>query len=245
MAFPTQSVLLTRATPQYFTRAKTGSTNLYQTGAFTVEGFVNITSKPASTNVMTFYSQSWKTGGNLSFLMGLYCTATADTYQLRTAMSSDGTTLNVNATTGTPFVLTAGTWYHLAFVYTPSTSIELFVNGVSTVTYTTSIPASVYNGTDIVAVGIEGDGTSNPFNGRMSLMRVWSSARTAQNITDNWCKELGSTANLGAEWTFDNTANDNSGNSNTLTPVNTPTYAANVPSVVCTGQPTGNFLAFM
>jgi hypothetical protein len=235
-AFPTQSVSDVSQGGKYYSRAKTGSSGLYVTSNFTWETRVKFDGFPASSQ-MELYGQSWKTGGNLSFLLQLDTTGGAGAYGVRVRMGSSGNQ-DKNIIVGA-FALSTATWYDLAVVYTAASGkIEVFLNNVSqgsNSTFTTSI----FNGTDIVTIGAEGDGSqsSNTNKVHFSLMRFWSTTRTALQLSTNKCTTLGSQANLGAEWTFDNTANDNSGNSNTLTPVGTPTYTSDVPAACAVSIP--------
>jgi len=222
----TKSVKLVASSSQYMTRAKSGSSNLFTTSTFTWESWVKFTTLPSAGAVMNMYSQSWANGGNLSFTIQL--DNTGGTYGVRVRISSDGSaaTNNVVAT----YAFTTATWTHIAVVYTAgSTKIEVFVNGTS-IGSNSTYPGSIFNGTDPVVVGAEGD-FSNRLDGQLSLMRFWKTTRTASDISSNYCSVLGSTTNLGAEWTLDNVYTDNSGNSNTLTAVNTPTFQTDTPSI--------------
>lgn len=136
--------------------------------------------------------------------------------------------------------LSTGTWYHFATTY-DGTNLNWYVNGVlieakAAGTITTA-PSPI--------VGIGGR-TLNPaygehFDGKISLVRFWASARTQSEIADNMCNVLGSTANLAAEYTLDSVYTDNSGNGNTLTAANSPTFGADLPAT-CAVVPRNHLL---
>lgn len=223
----TLSVKFASSTNQFDSIVKGSSTNLYTTGDFAWESWVKFTSLPGAGSQEDLYGQSWQTGGNLSFLIQLDNTAGTFGIRFREG-SAGGQDKNIVVATFSP---TIATWMHLALVYTAASgTAEVFKDGVSlgsNSTFTTSI----FNGTDPVRVG-QSDGSSgaSATNGQFSLMRLWTTTRTAAQLSGNWCAKLGSTSNLGAEWVFDNNHNDNSGNSNTLTANNSPTFTVDVPS---------------
>lgn len=84
-------------------------------------------------------------------------------------LSNDGTAIT---TTTSSNVITAAAWFFAAYVWDPSTTLDVFVNGTWT-RNTTSIPASLFNGSSAFTVGAAGD-ASNELDGRASL--VWKSA---------------------------------------------------------------------
>lgn len=216
-AFPTQSAGLVAASSQYFSRANTGSTGLGGSATdFTFEAWVKFTTD-VSASEMDFAS---KWGASNSYLIRYY-----DLAGVKALLSTSGATgVGVTISRFTP-----GTWYHIAYVYTLATQTqEIFINGVSQGSAAAS--GLVTPGTDAFLLGQQSGGSAF-FNGRMVLARFWTTARTGTQLLASRCTTLGSTAGLSAEWTLDNVLTDNSGNSNTLTAVNSPTFSADVPAV--------------
>lgn len=138
---------------------------------------------------------------------------------------------------GTDFSdLSTGTWYHIA-VSKSGTSATLYIGesgSASTSAGSKTSTATIFNGNGDLTVGGRPTGSDHS-DGIISLMRLWSSARTQSEIDDNQCLVLGSTTNLQAEWDFDGDALDNSGNSNNLTENNSPTYPSDVPTCEVAG----------
>jgi len=105
-------------------------------------------------------------------------------------------------TSGTTTV-TPNTWYHVAGVFESDTSRTLYVNGVSEATQTDSV---TFDSTSLkVLMGLLR--TSSPaayLNGNLSDVRVWNTARTAQEIADNYNKRLiGNESGLVGYWKLD------------------------------------------
>lgn len=72
-------------------------------------------------------------------------------------------------------------WTHLAAVYRPSVSIELYVNGNSAAQSTTSIPAAIVDSQNELRIGNRYDGT-DPFMGELDDVRVYERALSAAEI---------------------------------------------------------------
>lgn len=218
----TNSASFVTASVNSFSRADTASLSI--TGACTVEFWIN----PQANGDYNVISKTTGTN-NRSYRLAYVNSST----QLIFSVSGDGSTLTSATITQT---LTVGTWYHVAGVYTPSTSLEIFVNGTSIGSNVTSIPASMFDGNTATYIAGQSDGPGG-MTAYVSLVRVWSVARTGAQLTTSMCQVLGSTSNLAAEWTLDNTVNDNSGNANTLTNNNSTAFTANLPST-CTAPST-------
>ena len=97
-------------------------------------------------------------------------------------ISSNSTTL-----ISVPYIQTVDTnlWYHIAGVYTPSTSMELYINGSLVATNTTSIPASQYQDNNIsFKVGNRGDAAY--FTGLISNLQFYNRNLNAAEIDKNY-----------------------------------------------------------
>ncbi len=76
-------------------------------------------------------------------------------------------------------ILSTSTWYHIVGVYIPSTSLTLYVNGLKDAQNTTSIPASLCDGTAGAAIGALGSGGSSPCNCKVDDARIYNYALSA------------------------------------------------------------------
>lgn len=86
-------------------------------------------------------------------------------------VSADGIAGNTNDTGFSP---TTGQWYNIVARLVPSTSQDVFINGTK-YTYTTTIPASIFNGTASLEIGAFNAGTNN-LDGRASLCFLCANA---------------------------------------------------------------------
>ncbi|PKP01434.1 MAG: hypothetical protein CVU11_15210 [Bacteroidetes bacterium HGW-Bacteroidetes-6] len=86
-------------------------------------------------------------------------------------------------------VLSVGHWSHLAFVYDPAQSLaKIYVNGIEVpTTHSGANPLTtpIADNTSNFVLGRRSDGTY-PFKGAVDEFRIWNTARTAQEITDNY-----------------------------------------------------------
>lgn len=149
------------------------------------------------------------------------------------------------------YTLTEDTWFHVAITVdvsaAASSKANWYINGVlqsSTGTNYGTGATVIYDGTSALRIGQSDPVTAGYYpDAQFSLIRIWDVIRTGTEISTNMCNVLGATTNLQAEWTLDNTYADNSGNGNTLTGINTPTFIADVPStcgtVAASLSPTG------
>lgn len=236
----TQSYDQEAGSSQYSTAADSASLSV--TGNLTLEGWLKLETAPTSGNTQTIYDKDTNTGSQRGYWLRYQ--NVAGTYKFELGISSAGSGRSV-ATIN--YTLTEGTWTHVAAVYTAATGgYELFING-SSVGTASGLDTSIFNNTAVFVLGavLDSGSYSQHFDGRFSLVRVWAEARSGANILANICNVLGAGGNLKAEWTLDNVYTDNSGNSNTLTGVNTPTFAADLPSTCATVAVNSNFLAMM
>lgn len=103
--------------------------------------------------------------------------------------------------------ITDGSWHHVSAVYDATAeTIELYVDGVASGSPTdvSGLTASQFANTENLLIGGDSLAGNPSLNGMMDDVRIWSEARTAQEIADNFDKSLsGNEANLQAYWKFD------------------------------------------
>ena len=124
---------------------------------------------------------------------------------------SGSDTYRVNSTSYYPI---DGTWAHVAATYDGSV-MKLYVNGVQEggdipgpASIIPAITSNLVIGTEPTALG------TKSFNGSIDEVRVWNVARTAQEIFDNYNKEIASATGLIGRWGMNEgtgTATSNSG----------------------------------
>jgi hypothetical protein len=228
----TQSADIEAGSAQGFTAAD--SATLDEAVPFTVEMWVNLESAPSNDS---FVLMSKSGSGSNGYVFRYQDIGGTKSLNLVKAAVVDQ---NVNIT-----ALSLSTWVHLAAIQT-STQVEYTVDGVSVGTFANA-SAYISSGTNLTRLGLVGGAGGLNFDGKMSLVRFWQTNRSVTDINNNKCNVLGSTASLGAEWTLDNSLSDNSGNSNTLTNVNTTPFVSDVPSTCSSGGVVlrNNFLSLL
>lgn len=232
----TQSLDLERDNTQYASRADTASLSI--TGDLSVEAWIKIESKPSLGNAIMIATK-WNSSGGANNRSWAFMWdnewAIIGGNALVLVVDETGDNAGNSSRAYCSWNPTTGVWYHVAATFdagSPS-AIAFYIDGVSqTVTYDFNDANSIYDGNASTAIGsINVDGTAaQPFDGKISLVRIWNTVRSAANISANMCEVLGATTNLQAEWTLDNVYTDNSGNGNTLTATNTPVFTADTPS---------------
>jgi hypothetical protein len=96
--------------------------------------------------------------------------------------------------------LVAGKWYHVEGVFTPSTSVKLYINGNIDSTNTTSVPASIYSSTQAVSIGYRISGTAEAFKGFIDEPKIFNYARSANEVGQEYISKgarAGSTVQIG------------------------------------------------
>lgn len=242
----TQSADLESGSSQYFSRADTASLSI--TGNIAVEAWIKLESVPTGTQA-TIMSKLDKDVSR-SWLFNMEDVgAGVINVQFRVDQNGDNSVLAYKYGT-TDMATKVGTWTHVAASWTAGSgnAPTVFINGVDDGSFASGTgAASIYDGnveTLIGAIKIAGS-ASRFLDGKISLARVWSTTRTSSDFSSNYCSVLGSTTNLAAEWTLDNTTNDNSGNSNTLTNNNSTPFVSDVPSTCTASTVNSNFFMFM
>jgi hypothetical protein len=219
----TQSIDL-NGSSQYLSRAD--GTQLSNTGNQTHEGWLWFDATPSSGQEWIIFSK---------YIAGANERAIAVTYE------NSGGTLRFHARTSANgndvlegtlnHTVTTGVWHHYAFVYSTAGNMQIFVDGSSIGTIN-GLTTAIRDNTAAYQIGWNEFATY--FNGRVSLWRVWGAIRTDLQIQADMCNVLGPTTDLDAEWTLDNTLNDNSGNGFTLTNNGSATFISSVPTT-CSG----------
>lgn len=118
--------------------------------------------------------------------------------------------------------LTAGKWYHLAFVInnTNKTILE-YVNGE--LDQSTGYATTIVDTTTDLDIGRRlfggiGDPNNTPFDGDIDEVRFYNVERTQAQIRSDYLQEVGGSAsNLQAYWKLNNALTDSTANANTLT----------------------------
>lgn len=230
-AASSNSAKLVRASSQYLSASDSSSLSI--TGNMTVEAWVKLDSLPSGANNTQTIVGKYDGSSNRSHIFGIWRNGSG-TLGMTVALSTNGSTVYV---LDKPYSFSTGTWYHIAYVYTASTgTVEFFVNGSSQGTATNASATSIFNGTADFNIGAFNNGTSEYFDGKIDEVRVWNTARTATQISDNKSTELtGTESGLAAYYPLETlpvsalSLTDKTSNGNNLTNVGTTEWAADFP----------------
>ena len=81
-----------------------------------------------------------------------------------------------------PSAINDGNWHHVAFTYTPSTSLILYIDGEAVDTNTSSIPASLQNSAENFFIGKWGNSSSEMFPGEISNVAIYNQTISAEDV---------------------------------------------------------------
>lgn len=220
MANNTHSLDLESTSSQYASAADSGSLSIV--GNFTIECWVKFESLPSSGNSMVFVAKY--AASNVSYAFQLF--NNAGTLQFNGITSSDGASDNNANVNWTP---STATWYHVAMVYDTGGNAKFYLDAVQQGTTQTGMGASIFDGNASAIIGSL-TGVGSYFDGLIDEVRIWSSARSITEISDNKSKEIsGSTSGLNAYWKLNNSYVDSTTNGNTLTASGSPVFSTDVP----------------
>lgn len=210
---------------QYLSRAD--NAGLSNISSQTHEGWLWFDTTPSSGTERIIFSK-YTAGPNERGIAVTYENS-GGTLRFHARTSADGNNVNEGTLN---YTVSTGEWHHYAFVYSSAGNMQIFVDGSSIGTIN-GLTTAIRDNTAAYQIGWNAFAAYH--DGKVSLWRVWQATRTNLQIQGDMCNVLGSTTDLDAEWTLDNTLNDNSGNSLTLTNNGSATFLASVPSA-CTGS---------
>lgn len=169
-------------------------------GSMTIEHWVKL--EPPLNSITRLLTKSGLSGSRdyYTFFLG-------SDYKPTIALATSPTVItNFAGDTAVP----SNSWVHLAFVYSPSTYVRIFTNGVLSTQFTNGIPASLYNNTQNLTLSAFNNTSSvaNSLSGKLSDVRVWNVARTPSEIAANYTNRLtGTESGLVGYWRLDATDN--------------------------------------
>lgn len=163
----------TSGNTEYLTITDGAQSGLDLTGDFTISAWIKLSSLATDNKGIC---GKWATAGQRSYIWRIDTTGDIQLYT-----TSDGTTAVLNEDTGSDLVI--DTWYHLVQVFEAGTRAEMYVDGSSSYTDTTSINASVFNSTANFCVGATQTNDAF-FDGEIQDVIVWNVALSDTNVSD-------------------------------------------------------------
>ena len=232
-----QSLDLESSSSQYASASDSASLSI--TGALTVEAWCKFESIPGFTVRHMIASKFHNNDASTVTPWEFSVVGTSSVTRSLTASVQQDPDASpvINASATSTLAFQVGVWMHLAFIYDPSVPIiKLYRDGAEVSSYTSQFgtATSIWDSTGVLLVGagnlqVPGGSINRFCDGKISSVRIWDVVRTEAEINDNKCVQIDSATNLKASWTLDGVYTDGSGNSNTLTPVNSPNFSSDAP----------------
>lgn len=141
-------------------------------GVFTLSAWVNVDVYPAMGNFSYVFSHN-----KASPAQGAWRLATIAPQNLEFAGGWDGGGNMQLAGGGAP----AKTWTHVAIVFKPSVSVEMYVNGALAAARTTAVPPAFVDDGSTLHLGCRGD-AQFPLHGALDEVRVYDAALSIGDI---------------------------------------------------------------
>ena len=168
--------------------------SLQITGALSIAAWVKVTDSDANQRFLTKYD-----GTDKCFYISVQDSGGVFRFNITSSNSEkevDGTSNNFD-----------NQWHHVVGVFTPSTSLKMYVDGVLEGTNTSSIPATIDNDDVKLFIGAEED-LELDFTGYICNVGIWSAALTQAQIKSimwkNYADLVSSeTTNLVSWWNLD------------------------------------------
>jgi len=223
----TRSLDLEKSSNQYAYITDAAQTGLDITGDFTLEAWVKIEEISTNMVVVGKYSSATSQKSYMLFI---------DTNLDLTAYFSHDGVHHSNAKISNGVIDDyIGKWVHIAAtadVSQGASGIQIYLNGQpQEMTTLSNFSTSVLNGTADFRIGSRFESANQDFfDGKIDEVRVWNDIRTANEIEQNFHKELvGNEANLQGYWKLNNNYLDETSNNNDLTAVNSPVFSYDIP----------------
>ena len=178
-------------------------------GGWTVEFWIQRNGAGLGDFPVVIGSRPWTSATDKGWAVAL---ASGSSFKVAAHFADGAAGFDVTAAQSTTGV-EAGKWQHWAVVFDRTGNRVLFYKdgALDNTVESVGFPPATVDQTDDVFVGKD-PGTTRVLQANLDDIRVWSVARTAQEILDNFKKELkGDDANFQAYWNF------NAGNANDVT----------------------------
>lgn len=174
------------------------ATNVITAYPFTLECWVRLDVVNSND---AFVSVNTTTAGDTNTHYSIrYAGAGNQKFNIRAATNSPARDEITSGTTSP----SANTWVHIAGVFESDTIRKLYINGILEVTSTTTSVLFASATYEIRFGNLRVNTPTDYLDGKMSDVRIWNTARTAQQIADNYQKRLiGNESGLVGYWKLD------------------------------------------
>jgi len=101
------------------------------------------------------------------------------------ALDYDSTWTPTDSVTSTASTYDEDVWHHIACVKSGASSLDLYIDGVLIATDASLTATNTLTNSDPLYVGVDADGTSNDFTGRLDEVKIYNYARTLNQIVED------------------------------------------------------------
>lgn len=150
------------------------------TGEWTMEVWFYSTSAGGSTVILGKFNN----GGAASNVS--YSIRTSGTTLFAQFGKGTGSTLNTDYINSNNYTFSLNTWYQVAYVWKPGTSLETFINGSSVGSVVNSLTSLLNTITPLYLGRYNGGEFSQNFAGRIGVVRLYSKALTSTEVLFNY-----------------------------------------------------------
>jgi len=202
------------------------------TGPFSVEAWIKKdTVCPTGTFPRGIVSKYWSTD-TYTDMRSYRLIEVPDGYMMF-QFTTNGTQDNIISVETDVAIPADGNWYHIAGVFDPDNDeLRIYINGELNNSSTVAANAA-FSANTPVAIGLTFDPDSDRyFDGLIDDVRIWNTARTDEEIEDNYNIPLiGTESGLAGYWKLDGNFNDSSDNEIDGTEVGTLTFTDGNPTL--------------
>lgn len=206
-----ESSFLFEASSSHYMEITDGAqTDLDGMSNLTIEAWV----RPASLGTLQTIVSKLAGPSNLSYVLAITAAG-----EVSFGVSANGTAFGTHIQAPSSAFVT-DSWYHIAATWNGTTGqTEILVEGESEGTNASGQTGTIFDGSAPFQIG--NDGLGNYFDGNISYVRVWSEARTEEDIFNN-CASIfrGDEEGLVGLWPLAESGVDFTANENSLTLVN-------------------------
>ncbi|MEP2608760.1 MAG: LamG-like jellyroll fold domain-containing protein, partial [Cyclobacteriaceae bacterium] len=178
-------------------------TTLDGLSSLTIEGWFNTNVSPYFTASDEHYSIIAK--GEMTFAgnnsAGIYFRGTDGGGDL---IARVGTDVGTETASFVSTNVNTNEWYHVALVWSSGTHVELYLNGALVGTSSSTLAGTINDIAEPLSIGFSNNGAEQYFDGEVDEIRIWSVARTQEQIVDNAYSSI--TSGPISSYTFNNSS---------------------------------------
>ena len=222
------SASLDSSSAQYWSIDDDDQTGLDLNSDFTISAWLKLADLPPNGIDYDFVGKDRQAVGEVGYLLRI-----DDVTRNFEIYYNNGPEQTTTHSVDTPSISDLDTWELITGSCSVSTSnCHLYVNGLEASTTQAGAATLINNNNQPFIIGSRsGAPVGTYYNGKIDDVRMWSRALSDSEVAalhDSPCT-FDNGSNLEGWWQFENNGSDSSGNGNTLTAINSPTFSSDTP----------------